>query len=130
MKKNTEKIVQLSQEKAIHKRNSVISAIARLKHDQLKITFSSVASEANVSRNYLYKTEELKLLIESLRDGKHVIVQKDTKDAIIDVQKKRIKDLENRIRELEYIQEAKEVSAETAKEINDLKEQLKEAGKS
>lgn len=94
MNPNTKEIVRLAKEKSIATRKSVIEAIDRLKENNKKITFASVAAKADVSRNYLYKSEEFRPIIEALREDSNTVNNvKDTRDIIIENQKAEISEL-------------------------------------
>lgn len=102
MNPNTEKIVRLAKEKSIRTRGSVIRAIDNLKENNKKITFASVAAKAGVSRNYLYKSEEFKPVIEELREAPgNIIREEDTRDLIIEKQQQRISELTESLKEYE-----------------------------
>lgn len=102
MNPNTKEIVRLAKEKSIATRKSVIEAIDKLKYNNKKITFSSVATEAKVSRNYLYKSKEFRPMIEELRENSNKINQsKDTRDLIIEKQKQKITELTEALKEYE-----------------------------
>lgn len=99
MNVNTEEIMKLAKEKSIRTRNIVVETIERMKNQNKEINFSTLSKEANVSRNYLYNSEELRPIIEELRDKKDsAITHIDTKDLIIEKQKDEINKLR---RELE-----------------------------
>lgn len=97
----TYKIEELAKQKAAQKRENVLAAINKMQEEGISITFSSVAKEAGVSRNYLYKSKEIRPLIESLR-GEPVMMckPKDARDIVIEEQKKRINELEKEIKNL------------------------------
>lgn len=94
MSRNTEEIVKLAKEKSLKTRNSVIKVIDELKHERKKITFTSVASEAGVSRNYLYNSKEFRPIIEELRGTPNKVnPTSDTRDLIIEKQQQKISEL-------------------------------------
>ncbi|OPL10060.1 MAG: hypothetical protein AVO34_12445 [Firmicutes bacterium ML8_F2] len=76
------------------------------------------------------KNEELRNLIESLRTDKIKKVQsKDAKDIIIDVQKKRIKELEKNLKLLDEYYKLEEKLNQVIAKNEELKRQLKSAYK-
>lgn len=102
MKTNTEEIVKLAKEKSRRVRGSVIEAIDKLKQENREITFASVAAEADVSRNYLYKSEEFRPIIEELREDSNRMEQpEDTRDLIIEQQQQKISELTEALKEYE-----------------------------
>ena len=130
MKKNTEKIVLLAQEKVEIKRMAVVEAIDKLKSDNKDITFSTVSKEAGVSRNYLYKSDEFRLIIESLRKTSIKKVQsKDAKDLIIETQKRKIDELNKQLKKYSSYDELEKKYNDALSEIEELKKQLKKAYK-
>lgn len=130
MNNKTRKIVELANEKAEIKRISVLSAIDIMKKEQREINFTSVSKEAAVSRNYLYKNDELRYLIESLRTDKIKKVQsKDAKDIIIDAQKKKITELEKKLKLLDGYDKLFDKYTNLLNENEELKKQLKNAYK-
>ena len=126
MKYNTERIVQLAKEKSKLTRESVVNAIDKLQHEKKEITFASVAKEADVSRNYLYNSEEIRPIIEELREEPIKRNQtEDTKDLIIETQKHKISELNKELKKYESYNELELKYREALKEIEELKEQLK-----
>lgn len=102
MNPKTKEIIRLAKEKSIATRKSVIEAIDRLKRNNEKITFASVAAEADVSKNYLYKSEEFRPIIEELREDSNRIEQsEDTRDLIIEKQQQRISELTEALKKYE-----------------------------
>lgn len=98
MSSNTDEIVKLAKEKSIQARNSVVEAIKKLQQEDKNITFSSVAKAAKVSRSYLYNNEELRPLIEELRETNNFGgLEVDAKDKIIEKQKDEIKRLREQL---------------------------------
>jgi len=130
MKKNTEKIVLLAQEKVEIKRMAVVEAIDKLKSEKKDITFSTVSKEAGVSRNYLYKSDEFRPIIESLRNISIKKVQtKDAKDLIIETQKRKIDELNKKLKKYSSYDELERKYNDALGEIEELKKQLKKAYK-
>lgn len=130
MKKNTEKIVLLAQEKVEIKRMAVVEAIDKLKSEKKDITFSTVSKEAGVSRNYLYKSDEFRPIIESLRNISIKKVQtKDAKDLIIETQKRKINELNKKLKKYSSYDELERKYNDALGEIEELKKQLKKAYK-
>lgn len=130
MKKNTERIVQLAHEKANIKLKLVIDAIDRLKSQNVDITFTRIANEANVSRNYLYKNKELRQIIDSLRKSSMKTTQpKDTKDLIIESQKHRINELQKQLIKYSLYDELVEKYKKLLAENDELNKRLKKQHK-
>ncbi len=97
--KNTTKIKELAKQKTLRKREAVLNAIDRMKKEGIKISFSSVANEAGVSRNYLYKSGELRTIVESLRDKPiNGCISKDARDILIENQREMISDLKKELK--------------------------------
>lgn len=67
---NTSGLVQAAKERAAQKDKEAHAAIRRLNREKRPITYASVAQEAGVSRNYLYKHPELRAHIEKLKTNK------------------------------------------------------------
>ena len=130
MNKNTEKIVLLAQEKVEIKRMAVVEAIDKLKSENKEITFTTVSKEAGVSRNYLYKSDEFRTIIESLRNTSIKKMQtKDTKDLIIETQKRKINELKKHLKKYSSYDELEKKYVDALSEIEELKKQLKKAYK-
>lgn len=130
MSEKTKKIIELAIEKAELKRKAVLIAVDKMKKEKKEINFVAVSNEAGVSRNYLYKNEELRTLIESLRiDEIKKVQSKDAKDIIIDSQKKKIKELEKKLKLLDEFYKLEEKLNQVTAENEELKKQLKSAYK-
>ncbi|MDP7990393.1 DUF6262 family protein [Bacillus sp. MHSD_36] len=65
--RNTEEIVRLAKLKTNRTREGVEKAISKLSLEGKVINFNSVAKEANVSKSWLYKEQDIRKRIESLR---------------------------------------------------------------
>lgn len=126
MNKNTKEIIKLAKEKSRKTRGSVIKAIDKLKRDNKKITFASVATKANVSRNYLYKSEEFRPIIEELRgDSNRIHQSKDTRDLIIEQQQQKIAELTEVLKKYESFNELKLKYQKTLHELEKLQNEVK-----
>lgn len=64
---DTSGLFQAAKERAAEKEKQAKAAIRRLNREKKPINFASVAQEAEVSRNYLYKHSELRAQIEKLK---------------------------------------------------------------
>ncbi|MFW0111268.1 DUF6262 family protein [Rothia sp. CCM 9416] len=64
---NTSGLAQAAKDRAAEKEKQAKAAIRRLTREKKPINFASVAQEAGVSRNYLYKHPELRAQIEKLK---------------------------------------------------------------
>lgn len=93
---NNKDLAQINREKTTVK---VVEAIRRLKRKKMKITISSVAKEAGVTRQTLYNRPDLKIKIDevnSLMNDKKKTKKIDDKQSI---QEKRIKRLQKELAE-------------------------------
>ena len=66
-KSNTTAIIQLSKEKSENTKIRVEKTISEMALKKDKINFNSVAQKANVSKSWLYKQEDIRTRIETLR---------------------------------------------------------------
>lgn len=99
--RNTVEIVRLARQKSKRTRENVDKVISRLSLEGKTINFNTVAKEANVSKSWLYKEQDIRRRIESLRK-----LQKTSN--VVSKQKKSsrseeilIKTLKTRVKELE-----------------------------
>lgn len=130
MSKQTDKVIKLAKEKARVTRERTIKTIEEMHENGDDITFYSVYKRARVSKAYVYSNPIVREMIENHREKPVKKLQnKDSKDVIIDTQRKTIKVLEKRIKELESYMDYKEKYDLALEEINQLKEQLKVAYK-
>ena len=93
---NNKDLAEINREKTTVK---VVEAIQKLKRKKMKITISSVANEANVTRQTLYNRPDLKLKIDeanSLMNDKKRTKEVDNKNS---VQEKRIKRLQEELKQ-------------------------------
>jgi hypothetical protein len=68
--RNTDKIVQLAKEKSDRTRIKVDKVISKMSIEGKTINFNSVSIEANVSKSWLYKEDDIRKRIEELRNRK------------------------------------------------------------
>lgn len=122
----TKKIIELSREKSETKRALVLSTIHIMEKEEQVINFTTVSKRANVSRNYLYKNKELKILIEFLRGDIEIrkVQSKDYKDIIIEAQKSKIKELEKKFESFDEFEKLSEKYNRLLHEYDELKVQL------
>lgn len=66
-RRNVEGIKKFSEQKTVEAYRKAVSAIERLKKEELKINFNTVSIEAGVSKPFLYTHPELRDKIERLR---------------------------------------------------------------
>ncbi|OOZ99819.1 transposase [Bacillus cereus] len=100
--RNTEEIVRLAKLKTNRTREGVDKAISKLSLEGKVINFNTVAKAANVSKSWLYKEQDIRKRIESLRKQQHnhlstrPTIQKSSRseEALIKTLKIRIKELE------------------------------------
>jgi len=109
MVRNTEGLKEYAQNKTKMALEKVDKAIRELSLGEQKINFNSVSNLSGVSKNFLYKNEEIKQRIEELRDKQteKVIRQRlkydktdKSKDIIIMAKDKKIKELQEENRKL------------------------------
>ncbi len=100
--RNTTKIVQLAKEKSDRTKVKVEKVISKMSLEGKTINFNTVSKEANVSKSWLYKVNDVRTRIESLRNqqqkklknGKKATKNNRSEDTLIRTLKDRIKDLE------------------------------------
>ncbi|MGE6846410.1 DUF6262 family protein [Bacillus tropicus] len=100
--RNTEEIVRLAKLKTNRTREGVDKAISKLSLEGKVINFNTVAKAANVSKSWLYKEQDIRKRIESLRKQQHnqlgtrPVNQKSSRseEVLIKTLKMRIKELE------------------------------------
>jgi len=130
LNRKTDKVVKLAKEKAKLTKEKTIGTIEEMYRNGENITFYSVYKKADVSKSYVYSNPVIRGMIEKYRKNPIKKVQnKDSKDVIIETQKKEIKKLKLKIKELEESENYKEKYQQALKEIDQLKEQLKVAYK-
>ncbi|PDY79737.1 DUF6262 family protein [Bacillus cereus] len=100
--RNTEEIVRLSKLKTNRTKEGVDKAISKLSLEGKVINFNTVAKEANVSKSWLYKEQDIRKRIESLRKQQHnhlgtrPVNKKSSRseEALVKTLKMKIKELE------------------------------------
>lgn len=106
---NTKGLKEYAQNKTKMTLEKVDKAIRELSLGEQKINFNSVSNLSGVSKNFLYKNQEIKQRIEELRDKQteKVIKQRikydktdKSKDIIIIAKDKKIKELQEENRKL------------------------------
>lgn len=68
---DTSGLSQAAKDRSTQTEKQAKAAIRRLNQEKKPITYASVAQEAGVSRNYLYKHPELRAQIEKLKTSTH-----------------------------------------------------------
>lgn len=121
---NYDKMVDKNKQRTQDTHNKVIKVINEMIQNNENITYYSVSKKSGVSRNFLYKDEDISLLIDKHKTTKSTkkIQSQDAKDIIIAAQKQKIKELEKYQKENENY---KEKYDQLLKENKSLKEQLK-----
>ena len=121
---NYDKLVDINKQRTQDTHNKVINIINEMISNNENITYYSVSKKSGVSRNFLYKDEEISLLIEKYKTSKSIkkIQSQDAKDVIINTQKQKIKELEKYQKDNDNYKEKYE---QLLKENKELKEQLK-----
>ena len=121
---NYDKMVDKNKQRTQDTHNKVIKTINEMIQNNENITYYSVSKKSGVSRNFLYKDEDISLLIDKHKTTKSTkkIQSQDAKDIIINAQKQKIKELEKYQKENENY---KEKYDQLLKENKSLKEQLK-----
>lgn len=128
MSKNTNKIIELAKSKSEETKNKVIEVVNEMLANGEKITFYSVYKKAGVSKSYVYNNEEIRLIIETYRKSSVKKKQgSEAKDVIIEAQKKKISELERKLKEFEKAETYKDKYEKILAENKVLKEQLKNA---
>lgn len=103
-------MVEFNKEKSSSKSKSVDESIKRLIKEGKPINFNTVAKGADVSKSYLYNNPDHRRRIEELRRQQEGRAWKSqtksqksdaSKDVIVASLKKRVRELENRIYQLE-----------------------------
>jgi predicted RNase H-like nuclease (RuvC/YqgF family) len=80
----------------------VLDTIQRMALEHKEIKKSTVSKEAGVSRPYLYKNKNVRAVIEQYENNPtHSKRTEDSKDVIITMQKEKIKELENQVKQLQ-----------------------------
>lgn len=91
---NNKDLAQINREKTTVK---VVEAIRRLKRKKMKITISSVAKEAGVTRQTLYNRPDLKIKIDEVNSLMNDKEKSKTVDDKHSVQEQRIKRLQEKL---------------------------------
>lgn len=100
--RNTDSIVRLAKEKSEKTKVKVEKTISKMMIEGRTINFNTVSKEANVSKSWLYKENDVRKRIESLRNKENIIKNTNEKsrkstrseDVLIRTLKDRIKNLE------------------------------------
>ncbi len=128
--KNVENMVKAAKSKTENTRKKAIEGINEMISNGENITFYSVNKKTGISKTFLYKDEEVSNLINENRTKKAKKVQTDkSKDAIIEAQKRLIKELQEEVNQLKDSQNYKAKYEETLSELHEVKRQLKKAYK-
>lgn len=106
--RNTKEIVRLAKQKSLKTREKVDKAISKLSLEGKTINFNTVAKEANVSKSWLYKENDIRRRIESLRKRQITsnVVSKPKKssrseEVLIKTLKTKVKELEKENKKLQ-----------------------------
>lgn len=106
--RNTTEIVRLAQQKSQKTREKVDKAISKFSIEGKAINFNSIAKEAKVSKSWLYKEQDIRQRIESLRKRQITsnIVSKPKKSSrseeiLIKTLKRRVMELEKENKKLQ-----------------------------
>lgn len=131
MANKTDKIVEMAHRKATNRQQEVIDTVMRMQQEGKKVTFYSVMKETGASKSYLYTNQTIYDIIVKARDGQlpKTPRSKQSKDAIIKMQKSRIEELERKISSMqsENDESYKSKYQKAAAENKELKEQLRVA---
>ena len=109
MSERVESLRKNWEKRTIDATEKVRSAIRIMVAEEEEITFSSVSKKSGVARSFLYKNQEIKAEIEKCREQTTEIHQrkaeqrlktKKSRDTVIEAKDRRIKNLENEIRQL------------------------------
>ncbi|AVP37250.1 MULTISPECIES: DUF6262 family protein [Staphylococcus] len=105
--RNTTEIVRLAKQKSQKTREKVDKAISKFSIEGKAINFNSIAKEAKVSKSWLYKEQDIRQRIESLRKRQitSIIVSKSEKSSrsegvLVKTLKTRVKELEEENKKL------------------------------
>lgn len=117
-KPNTDAMVAAKRYQAVATRRKVEDTITRMLNEGKSINFNSVSKEADVSKTYLYKHEQLSAHIQTLRAHEQKQSKPKTqntrsdasKDVLLASKDKRIQELEKQLEKLK-----KELNAAQAK---------------
>lgn len=127
-KKNTDKIISMAKTKTEVTKNKVIDTVNKMLQDGEKITFYSVYKNSGVSKSFVYNNDEIRLIIETYRRSPIKRKQsKESKDVIIETQKKKILELERLLNEFQKTENYKEKYEKLLVENEELRKQLKSA---
>lgn len=121
---NTKALIDYSKRKTSNTQKKVEEALKRMIKRQMKINFNSVSEEASVSKGFLYKDEELRHRIETLRKQQDGLsspkqVKRNMSDKSKDVL---IASLRNRIEKLE--EENKRLKKQLQKDLGQFYKQI------
>lgn len=121
-----EKMVETNKQKTIDTQNKVFEALEDMLKNNEKITYYSVSKKTGVSRNFLYKNKEINLFIEKYKSSKSKKTNQssEAKDVIITAQRKKISELESKIKQFQLDENYKVKYEKAQKEILELKKQL------
>lgn len=125
MSNKTDKIIEIAKKKSEETENKVVKVIKEMVKNEEKINFYSVYQKAGVSKSFVYNNPTIRELIEKYRSNPIKNKQtQDTKDVIIETQRKRIKELEKQLKNsVDY----KTKYEKLLKENKELKKQLETA---
>lgn len=122
-KKKLNNLKNINKEKSEMSYKKSINAVIELQKQNKKVNFNSVSKVANVSTNYLYKNEELRKLIENIRNEEieDKLNIECVKDKIYKVKYDKLKkELEEKNKEIKILNEK---NVELMFELNEIKRQ-------
>lgn len=127
--KKSDKIVELSKNKAEQRKIEVLSCIKKMEKRGEKVSFYKVMKLTGASKSYLYGNSEIRETIEKIRGSESKKKSKSSNQVIITAQKKKIEVLEKKIKELEKdnSESYKAKYLRILEENKELKKQIKNA---
>ena len=124
MSKKTDRMLETARNRTATAESKVMKAVDEIRKSGCDITFYSVYIKAGVSKSFVYNNKNVRTLIEKER-GKVVVKQsQDAKATIIELQSRRIKELEAMIKKLQQFERYKDKCASLESENANLKKQL------
>ncbi|MDD5681508.1 MAG: DUF6262 family protein [Candidatus Omnitrophica bacterium] len=129
MSKKTDRMLETARDRTATAESKVMKAIDEIRQSGGDITFYGVYTKAGVSKSFIYNNKTIRTLIEKERGKGTAKQSQDAKATIIELQRRRIKELEAMVKKLQQFERYKDKCAVLKSENANLKRQLEIAYK-
>ena len=129
MSKKTDRMLETAQDRTAATESKVMKAVDEIRQSGGDITFYSVYTKAGVSKSFVYNNKTVRALVEKERGKGAAKQSQDAKATIIELQRRRIKELEAMVKKLQQFERYKDKCAALESENANFKKQLEIAYK-